>query len=68
MTWGTPEFVAVAKQAEEQASVDERVKELTEELCQIVCNSVFSHETFEQARQEVKRVFELFDETEVDGY
>ncbi|MEI2356112.1 hypothetical protein [Mesobacillus zeae] len=65
MTWGTPKFVTVAKDAEIQGESGHRLRTLLDEIEGSDLLDVVSYEVFADCRQQVKYMFELFDENDI---
>lgn len=65
MTWGIPEFVALAKKAEAEAEAKYVMETALDSVEKNDCIDKVSYEVFENCRQQAKYLFELFDETEV---
>jgi hypothetical protein len=61
MTWGTPEFIAVTKKAEEVGRADDRFAQLVEEVCEMVNEDEMSSECFRRNLAEIKDTFDLYE-------
>lgn len=57
MTWGTPEFITIAKRAEAQGEADQ----IVEEAVEVIEFSEMSTDCWERVRERVAEMFDLCD-------
>ncbi|CAM3631510.1 hypothetical protein [Mesobacillus zeae] len=67
MTWGTPEFTALAKKAERSAQADGEFRELVSDVCKAVETTPISDDCRLKARYEIKYAFDLYELDDIDG-
>lgn len=58
LTWGTQEFTAVAKEAEQEVR-DAEFEQVIDQICRMVNEQIVSREVYNRSREKVKESFDL---------
>lgn len=68
MTWGSPEFVAVAKACENEGNTDLAFVEAVEKVLEMVDKSEMTVDCYDKQREKVMEAFDLHEECDCDCY
>jgi len=68
LTWGSPEFVAIAKAAEEEGKQDDHFIRMVDEVCTMVNEINISAVGYENCRYKLKEAFDFYEECDCECY